>query len=116
MNDPIDISHLEQYVFGDRALLDEILTIFIEQAQSLSARLCADADDEAWKLAAHTLKGASRGVGAFRLGDLAEKAEGMVGPAAAAREAHLKDLRAAASKAVEFAQKYRDDPRRPDHS
>jgi HPt (histidine-containing phosphotransfer) domain-containing protein len=72
---PIDLEHLNRYVFGDKALLTEILGIFKEQAETLSSRLEPSMDDEAWSLAAHTLKGAARGVGAWALGAAAERAE-----------------------------------------
>jgi HPt (histidine-containing phosphotransfer) domain-containing protein len=35
----------------------------------------AASDPNAWKAAAHTLKGASRGVGAFALGEACQRAE-----------------------------------------
>jgi HPt (histidine-containing phosphotransfer) domain-containing protein len=86
---PIDYSHLDLYVQGDRALLDEILTIFEEQAALLRAALDPSATDDDWRHAAHTLKGASRGVGAFLLGDAAEAAEALVGVEAQIRDARL---------------------------
>lgn len=109
MTDPIDIRHLEQYVFGDRALLDEILTIYIDQATMLLGRLDAAADDEAWHSTAHTLKGASRGVGAFAVGDLAEAAEKLIGSRCPAeRREMIVRLRSAGEAAIEFARVYRD--------
>lgn len=79
MKPPIDLDHLNQYVCGDKALLDEVLTIFDEQAGMWLARLDPALDDEDWRDAAHTLKGASRGVGSWTLGDLCEEAERLVG-------------------------------------
>lgn len=109
MKPPIDIKHLERYVFGDRALLDEILTIFIKQATMLVNRFETSQDDEAWRSTAHTLKGASRGVGAWLVGDLAERAEALVGPECeAARQAVIGELRQAGQAAVDFARDYRD--------
>jgi HPt (histidine-containing phosphotransfer) domain-containing protein len=109
MTAPIDLSHLEQYVFGDRALLDEILTIFIEQAAMWIERMDPALDDEAWHSAAHTLKGASRGVGAWALGDLAEQAEALVGEGKkAARTVSSAALRQSADAAIAFAKDIRD--------
>jgi HPt (histidine-containing phosphotransfer) domain-containing protein len=79
MTAPIDLEHLNRYVFGDKALLLEILGIFKEQSATLCDRLQASVDDEAWRLSAHTLKGAARGIGAFELGDALERAEGLFG-------------------------------------
>lgn len=109
MTAPIDIKHLERYVFGDRALLDEILTIFINQASMLVDRFEVSLDDEKWRSTAHTLKGASRGVGAWRVGELAERAEELVGPGRRAeRQALIGELRLAGQAAVDFARDYRD--------
>lgn len=79
MSQAIDLNHLNQYVCGDDALLDEILCIFVEQAALWTERLDPGADDEAWRNAAHALKGASRGVGAWRIGDICEAAESLIG-------------------------------------
>jgi len=108
---PIDYSHLDMYVQGDRALLDEILTIFEEQANALKEALDPAAADEAWRHASHTLKGAARGVGAFSLGDVAEEAERLVGDDAgmrAARSALLPTIVARIDAAVSYARILRD--------
>ena len=77
----IDIAHLDKYVCGDTALLDEILSIFVEQVESWRARLATDLDDDTWHFVCHALKGASRGVGAWALGDAAERGETLIGEA-----------------------------------
>jgi HPt (histidine-containing phosphotransfer) domain-containing protein len=109
MSDPIDLHHLEQYTLGDRALLDEILTIYIDQASRWVGALDPDGDDETWRNAAHTLKGASRGVGAWRVGELAEAAERALGPDQAdARRSFQRDIAAAAAAAVACARRLRE--------
>lgn len=95
MTPTIDLAHLDQYVCGDNALLDEILTIYEDQAELWLARLQPSQDDEDWRNAAHALKGASRGVGAWAVGDLCEAAEALVAGApekAARRRSLLADL------------------------
>lgn len=108
MADAIDISHLEKYVFGDRALLDEILTIFVDQAEMLIGRFSPEVLAEDWRLNAHTLKGAARGVGAWSLGDLAEEAEGIAGAPPEAKAAMIEKIRATGRMAINFAISYRD--------
>lgn len=109
MNAAIDLRHLEQYVFGDRSLLDEILTIFIDQASAWIDRMDPALPDDDWHLAAHTLKGAARGVGAWALGDVAERAETLVGPGqASARRLLQRDLKAIADEAIADAVAIRD--------
>ena len=71
----IDLVHLEKYVAGDAALRDEILTMFAERAHELNEALKLRQSDHDRKVTLHTLKGGARGVGAWALGDLCEKAE-----------------------------------------
>ncbi len=107
--EPIEIKHLEQYVFGDRALLDEILTIFIEQASMLLSRFDPALDNDTWHTTAHSLKGASRGVGAWALGDIAERAEKLEGAESIpARVAIMRELEAAGGEAIVYARQVRD--------
>ncbi len=74
-NEMIDLEHLDRYVSGDNALRDEILQIFVEQADMWVSLLDPEAGDREWRDTAHALKGASRGVGAWDVGDLCERAE-----------------------------------------
>jgi len=106
----IDFDHLEKYVSGDDALRDEILDIFVGQVDLLLQQFDVFQSDEGWKDTAHTLKGASRGVGAWGLGKLCEEAEQMVGAAPAKREARatlLVSLRIAANSAMDEAKRFR---------
>lgn len=66
----LDLKHLTQYTNGDMALERELLGLFKEQAV-LQFENINNADDESeWVMAAHTLKGCARGVGACRVGEL----------------------------------------------
>jgi HPt (histidine-containing phosphotransfer) domain-containing protein len=69
----VDFAYLERFAAGDRAVIVEVLALFAQQAGEWSARLAAPSDD--WRDVVHTIKGAARGVGAFRLGDLCAEAE-----------------------------------------
>lgn len=107
----IDLDHLEKYVAGDDALRDEILTIFEDQVENWIRLLNPHQTDEVWCEAAHALKGASRGIGAWQAGDLCEKAEALVGPDKRdpiMRAALLKELRANLAAIVEEAKALRD--------
>lgn len=106
----IDLDHLNQYVFGDSALLDEILTIFGDQAAHWLERLDPVLEDEEWRGAAHTLKGASRGIGSWAVADLCEEAEGLIGGVpekTAKRCILLADLRLKVEAATAEAQRLR---------
>lgn len=106
----IDLDHLDQYICGDAKLLDEVLSIFEEQALGWVEKLHPDMSREEWTHATHALKGASRGVGAWLIGDLAEKAEDLVDgeDLQTQREALIKQLSLQTKAAVEFAREVRD--------
>jgi HPt (histidine-containing phosphotransfer) domain-containing protein len=71
----VDFKHLETFAAGDQAVVDEVLGIFQEQASMWVRLLDPKAEGEAWRDAAHTLKGSALGVGAFALADECEAAE-----------------------------------------
>ena len=106
----IDLDHLDRYVAGDRALRDEILGIFETQAEMWTRMLDPAAEDKAWRDAAHALKGASRGVGAWEVGDTCQAAEKLIGPARDedVRSAMLRDLRDQVSATIAEVRRLRD--------
>ena len=74
----VDLTHLARYTGGDEAINAEVLRLFDTQTGEIVGRLQAilDARDaKSWKEATHTLKGAARGIGAFKLADAAAFAE-----------------------------------------
>ena len=71
---PIDLVHLARQTAGDRALEREVLGLFLKHLQLVAARLNTAGGLELCQIA-HTLKGACRNVGAFRLADAAEGCE-----------------------------------------
>jgi len=75
----VDFGHLQAYAGGDLDLVEEVLGLFREQAALWVRLLDAAAPAEAWRDAAHTLKGSARGIGAFALADACEAAE-LAGP------------------------------------
>ncbi|HZZ90555.1 MAG TPA: Hpt domain-containing protein [Caulobacteraceae bacterium] len=69
----VDFAYLEGFAAGDDDVIDEVLALFREQSSIWGAML--DPAHEGWRDAVHTLKGASRGVGAFQLGDACQACE-----------------------------------------
>ncbi|MBK8458769.1 MAG: Hpt domain-containing protein [Phyllobacteriaceae bacterium] len=67
---PVDLVHLGRQTFGDRALEQEILGLFVTQILTARSRL-RESGAEDRKVMAHGLKGSARSVGAFSLGDAA---------------------------------------------
>jgi len=75
----IDFDHLNQYVSGDISLTKEIFSLFKNQVDMWSRSFKADIPDEIWSAMTHSLKGTARAVGAMRLAELCETAEGLTG-------------------------------------
>lgn len=65
---PIDLAHLSRQTMGDRALEQEVLELFMQQAVQVREQIQQAGLRERISLA-HGLKGSARGVGAFALAD-----------------------------------------------
>ena len=65
---PVDLAHLSRQTLGDRALEQEVLQLFVQQALSVRDQIAEAGKGERLRLA-HGLKGSARGVGAFALAD-----------------------------------------------
>jgi HPt (histidine-containing phosphotransfer) domain-containing protein len=71
----VDFSHLENYVAGDQAVVREVLGLFSDQARTVLPTLNPAAPGDAWRNAAHSLKGSALGIGAFALAEACSDAE-----------------------------------------
>ena len=71
----IDLQHLRRYTMGDVKLEKEVLELFLGQLPETIKALSLAASERDWQMAAHTLKGSGRAVGAWRVALLAEHAE-----------------------------------------
>ncbi len=67
---PIDMAHLARQTMGDRALEQEIISLFLQQAGHVGEKIAQAAPDECRQLA-HRLIGSALGVGAFAVADCA---------------------------------------------
>ena len=72
---PIDLVHLSGQTLGDQALADEVLAVFVSQSGIYLDLMNSSEDQIIVKRAAHSLNGAARGIGAFRLSQLAQEFE-----------------------------------------
>lgn len=70
----IDLEHLDAATFGDHALQREVLHLFASQAVNLIS-IIGSSTAENRSAAAHALKGAALGIGAFELAKAAESVE-----------------------------------------
>lgn len=85
----IDLDHLRRYTGDDEALTAEVLGMFGEQVGMWLRMLDPEGDREAWRSAAHAIKGSAATVGAARLAGLCARAEAT--EADAAGRAWLRD-------------------------
>lgn len=72
---PVDLVYLRRFTHGDFALEEEVLRLFVRYAPEYLDALRGAGTAKAWHDAAHTLKGAARGIGAWRAARCAESAE-----------------------------------------
>jgi HPt (histidine-containing phosphotransfer) domain-containing protein len=71
---PVDLVHLARQTMGDRALEQEVLALFVQQATLVRDQIVAASTGERLRLA-HSLIGSARGVGAFAIADCAVEIE-----------------------------------------
>lgn len=71
---PVDMAHLARQTMDDRALEQEVLALFVQQALSVRDKIL-DADAKERVLLAHSLKGSARGIGAFAVAECAAAIE-----------------------------------------
>jgi HPt (histidine-containing phosphotransfer) domain-containing protein len=71
---PIDLMHLARQTLGDRAVEQDVLSMFAHQAAGVAERIGAVGEAERLSLA-HTLKGSARAIGAFAVADCAAEIE-----------------------------------------
>lgn len=78
MRSILDEDHLRRMTLGDRRLEREVLEIFARQSVLVLERMAA-MEPAFRSMAAHTLKGSARGVGAWRVAWAAERVERAAG-------------------------------------
>lgn len=71
---PIDRTHLRRMTLGDAKLENEVLQLFVRQADMLLVRMQGVEPARAAALA-HTLDGSARGIGAWRISRAAQAVE-----------------------------------------
>lgn len=98
----LDLAHLAQYTGGDRELEKEILGMVVPSVEGYLDQMRQASGATEWQHAAHAMKGVGRGVGAFRLADLAEAIECRFVEQGAQREAMIGELEAEVSAVAGF--------------
>ncbi|WP_333794188.1 Hpt domain-containing protein [Hyphomicrobium sp.] len=98
---PIDRAHLGRYTLGSATLEREILGLFLAQLPLGIEQLRFASTDREWQIAAHTIKGSARAVGAWRIANLALEAEQTSGVTDEAVREHVLAMLETASEEVE---------------
>jgi HPt (histidine-containing phosphotransfer) domain-containing protein len=96
----VDFGHLESFAAGDQGLVDEVLGLFRQQAAVWLPLLDPAAPQEAWRDAAHSLKGSALGVGAFAVARACEAAEAAFQQPLGVKAARLDGVRDAIDRAL----------------
>jgi hypothetical protein len=91
----IDVAHLARMTLGDASLEREVLQLFDRQAEMLLARMQMAAAPAAAAAHAHTLKGSSSGIGAWKVARAAEAVELAASSGSADVSAAVADLQMA---------------------
>lgn len=76
---PVDLVHLARHTLGNRDLELEVLRLFVRQSRTHLERLKLEEDFGRRCEVAHTIKGSARGIGAWKVADLAERLESAAG-------------------------------------
>ncbi|MFC5346185.1 Hpt domain-containing protein [Brevundimonas staleyi] len=85
----VDFAVLDAVTGGDDGVAEEILGLFVQQAEMWSQML--DARIEGWRDAVHTIRGAAAGIGAGALAAVCAEAEGAEKDVAPAKLDHVRD-------------------------
>lgn len=72
---PVDLVHLARHTLGNRDLEREVLQIFVRQSAIYLDRIRDATTVTERQMAAHTIKGSARGIGAWQVADIAEGLE-----------------------------------------
>ncbi len=72
---PVDLVHLSRQTLGDRSLENEVLQLFVSQSRLFLDRLDNASTASERKLAAHTVLGSARSLGAWRVAEEASIVE-----------------------------------------
>ena len=110
---PIDRAHLGRYTLGSPTLEREIMGLFLAQLPLSIEQLRFAVTDREWQIAAHTIKGSAKAVGAWRIAALALEAEQTSG---IADEDERDRLLAALEGACESVQSYVEDAFPPEQA
>jgi HPt (histidine-containing phosphotransfer) domain-containing protein len=99
---PIDLVHLAKQCLGDANLEREVLRLFETTIRTYAGRLARATSIDEQVAVLHSIKGASAGVGAFTVADLAKAGEAVVREGRPLEGEQIADLNVAIEEASAF--------------
>lgn len=107
---PVDLQHLAQYTAGDKTIERELANLFSTSSDRYLLTMAEKGAGQDWRIAAHSLKGSAKGIGAGRVAQLAEHAESIAGEVAGDKQTViLAELRDAVTEVEQFFATYLGD-------
>lgn len=95
----LDVDYLERVTFGESALRDELLGLFLAQVSGLIVRLPLIGTAQDWRFSTHSLRGAAAAIGANEIADLCARWEEQgLPPIPAERRVRSNELQNAATR------------------
>ena len=91
----LDVEHLHRFTGGDIELEEEIFELFLTNGERYLQTIATAHNVDARRIAAHSLKGSARGIGAAQVEFAAEKLEDLAHAAEVERSGPLKALQQA---------------------
>lgn len=71
----LDLDHLSAQAAGDKMLMQQVLGLFLDHAQTVLEALAEATEAKTWHDHAHSLKGSAKGVGCWAVAEAALEAE-----------------------------------------
>ncbi len=88
----LDVDHLRRFTGGDHGLEQEIFDLFLKNGERYLQSISQSNSADARRIAAHSLKGSARGIGAMQVEMAAERMEELAGAAEVERNRPFAEL------------------------
>ena len=97
---PVDLVHLARMTMGDRSLEREVLNLFRSQSEICASRITKAENNRDFVEAVHAIKGSARGIGAWKVAEVAAEVE--LEGIAALKSGRINDLISALTEATDY--------------
>jgi HPt (histidine-containing phosphotransfer) domain-containing protein len=91
----LDVEHLHRFTGADLDLEEEIFDLFLKNGERYLKTIAQSESAEARRIAAHSLKGSARGIGAMQVEHVAQQLEDLAAAAEVERSGPSRELQQA---------------------